>query len=260
MKKLITLFLLLSFVLSGCSLFVKEEDTKVYEELKNYYHQYVNFDIALTERFHEYLNNLALYVNKSSVRIRIETVTSEDSVMINTSGSGVIFHESNEHYYVLTSKALIQNPNHVFKYQVIDYAGNTYTGTLFHFSETLGMIRINKDSSKLLPIIKIAKLAPFINEPIVLLSYRKQIVNSITLGLVDQQSENDTHHLYTNISSDRFANGGAILNMASELVGIQFMLIEGLSVAYDSTEIHAYQLSFIQFLDEQEALENNVVS
>lgn len=260
MKKLIMLILVLSVVLSGCSLFVKEEDSKAYEDLKNYYHQYVNFDIALAERFHEYLNNLTLYVNKSSVRIRVETVTSEDSVVINTSGSGVVFHETNEHYYVLSSKALFQNSNQVFKYQIIDYAGNTYSGTLFHFSETLGMIRINKDPSKLLPIIKIAKFAPFINEPIVLLSYRKQIVNSITLGLVDHQSDNEIHHLYTNISSDRFANGGAIINMASELVGIQFMLVEGVSVAYDLTEIHAYQRSFMNFLDEQEALEIHVVS
>lgn len=254
MRKIIcfVMMVMISFVISGCGIFVVEEKSDEYTQLKRYYHQYLNNDFLFEDNFQEFINEVSLETSKSSVKIRSE-FSYQQNVILTKYGSGAIFKETDHYYYILTTLSIVYvSEIQIGRFQVTDYQGNTYTGVLLHkdLELELATIRINKNPNRLLKVISFSKLNPIPNEPVLLISYQGQQINSLSMGfLIGFIHQNHVVNLYTTIPSDAYGNGGAIINNKHELIGIQHQSLN-YAVAIGLDTIMIYVDLFEQYSNE----------
>jgi S1-C subfamily serine protease len=254
MKK--TMFLImvimLSFFITGCSMFVVEENSDEYTQLKRYYHQYLNNDFLFEDRFQTYINEVSLETSKASVRIRAE-FSLQQNIIETKFGSGVIVKETDTYYYILTTVSNVYVSDfQLGRFQVTDYQGNSYTGILVHkdLDLELATIRINKNPNRLLKTMLLSTIKPLPNEPILLISYKGQIMNSMSMGfLIGYVKQNQIENIHTTIPSDLYGHGGAIINHSHELVGIQYQILSySIAISLDTIEIYMNMLN--QYIEE----------
>jgi len=255
MRRLIKTFLLYSLILmlTSCSFIVREEKTEVYKVLKLQYHQYLENDFMFLENFQAFINDVSTETAKSSVKIKVDILNQQNQVMSSRFGSGVVFEESPLTYRILTTNDLlsVSEPNTI-RLQITDYMGNLYTGMFEHRDSDLelGIISIYKNSLQPLPLITIATAHPLQNEPVLLISYRNRIINSMTMGFITAIFEGDpVNQMYTSILTDIYGHGGALINSKMELIGIQYMMEGNYTVAIHVKGIelylHKYQMDML---------------
>jgi S1-C subfamily serine protease len=245
----ICLFLI---VLSSCAIIAPEENSEAYDTLKNQINDYHDNDFMFTNRFHEFVNKASITVSKSVVKIKVDVIHEDGYTLVSRYGSGSVFMEENNKYYILTSNDLLNTTdNQSLRLQITDYKGNLYTGQFIHkdMEFELGVISINVNPSQPLPHVNIAKVKPINQEPILLISYRGQTINSMAMGFVVNTYDGyPLHPIYTTIESDIFGNGGAMFNNQLELIGIQFMVEINESVGINLTGINLYLELFDVFM------------
>ena len=241
---LFIIYILTSLILSSCSFIVREEKTDVYKDLKIQYHQYLENDFMFLDDFQSFVNTVSTETAKSVVKIKIDLVNQQNQIMSTRFGSGVVIEETDISYKILTANDLlsITEPNTI-RLQITDYMGNLYTGIFEHRDPDLelGIISIYKNETQPLSLIQIAKYNPLLNEPIMLISYRQKIMNSMVMGFITSIIEGDpVSQMYTSIETDIYGHGGAVLNNRMELIGIQYNLEGNHTVAIHLKGISLY--------------------
>lgn len=246
MIKLLKLVFVSMFLclISACSFIVREERTDAYRALKLQYHQYLDYDFMFFENFQSYINVASTETAKSVVKIKVDMVNSQNQVMTSQFGSGVVFDETETSYTILTTHDLIQviQPN-THRIQVTDYMGSLYTGILVHRDSELelAVISIYKNPNNVLPLIEISTHHPLPNEPILLISYRQKVMNSMVMGFITSIFDGDpVNQMYTSIETDIYSFGGVVLNNHMKLVGINYMLEGNLGVVISLKGIEIY--------------------
>ncbi|TNF08254.1 MAG: serine protease [Bacillota bacterium] len=256
MRKVILFFMIIIMTtgLSSCGLIVPEEDSEAYVSLKEQFNAYHENDFMFTNRFHEFVNQASLNVSKSVVKIKVDIIHEDGYTLVSRYGSGSIFMEDEQKYYIITANDLLNTSDQqTIRLQITDYKGNLYTGQLIHkdIDYELGVISININTLSPLPLITFSDVSPLPQEPILLISYRGQTINSMAMGFVVYTFDGDPlHPIYTTIQSDIFGNGGAIFNNRLEVVGIQFMVEINESVGINVKGIQLYLDMFNQFFNQ----------
>jgi uncharacterized repeat protein (TIGR02543 family) len=173
---------------------------------------------------------------KYNVKINSEHYTSPISPSATSQGSGVIFYETESHYYILTNHHVaVKSGVYLYnEYIVWDCYGNKYSADLLAADVTydLAVMSIKKHSSVELSAVEFELGIPDKYETVVSLGSPKGQLNSVTIGEVSnykttEKSANDTinvdfeliwHTAYANHGS----SGGALINMSMNLVGVNF--------------------------------------
>lgn len=228
MKKLLVTLVFLSILLTGCSLFIIEEDTDEYRLLLNEYESYVEGDISNYRGLKSFINQVTLETSTASVVLEVKTFDSIGLLVETNYGSGVIVIDGSSYYQILTTYELVhQENNQTTSYKAIDYLGNEYRATLRFESveHNLAILRIIKDPSHSLLALELASIEPLVGEPVMLIGYQGRVINAMTLGMIEsytEASETSLRFMTSRITSDRFGNGGVIINLKHQIAGIQF--------------------------------------
>jgi hypothetical protein len=245
MRKLRLLSLLFILMLTGCTLFILEEDTDAYRALSEQFFDYQTNDISDIKNFQAFINTVTLETSIASVKVEV-TVYSGLGLLLETRyGSGVIFHVTQTEYHVMTDIKLTQKEATQFiSIDIHDYLGNIYTGTLKYQDESLGLsgVRFTKGSATL-KALSIAKQPTFEGEPIMLIGYQRKIINALTMGLLHSYLYNETEELIgfkTNIPSDDFGNGAVLIDMTHQMIGIQYLYSDGFLYAISYSQLQTF--------------------
>lgn len=222
----------------------REENTEAYKELKDQYYDYLENDIILKENFVDFINQSSLESSKSSVKIQVDIYHALGYKLSTKFGSGTIYKASEQSYFILTHNDLLKKTNlQTIRVQVTDYTGYIYTATIENQSDIyqLASLIIPKNIDRKLEVMTISNYQSFSKEPVLLISYTNMVINRMALGLIDEISDDEGLVLFsTNIISDLYGNGGAIINTSSKLVGIQYNVDDGNALGIGVVSILAY--------------------
>ncbi|MDI6452944.1 S1C family serine protease [Peloplasma aerotolerans] len=252
MKKMLMLILLLATLLNGCAIFVIEEDTEEFKILASQYQNYIANDINIFDRFQTFINVVTLETTISSVMIEVKVYSPLGVLLETRYGSGVIFEEDSSNYHVLTTFDLTKlSSGQTMSIEISDYLGRTYRGFLRKSSEDLGLsgIRFVKNRNRVLQTLDISDSLPLIGEPIMLIGYQGEIINALTMGLITgyiKTDENIVQAVETNVLSDAFGNGGVMINMNHEIIGIQFDVDNGSTYAYSIYILRTFKVFYLE--------------
>jgi len=245
MRKLRLLFLLLVLFLTGCTLFILEEDTDAYKALSKQFFDYQTNDISDIKNFQTFINTVTLDTSIASVKVEVTLYSGLGLLLETRYGSGVIFHVSQTEYHVMTDYKLTQKEATQFiTIDIHDYLGNTYTATLKHQDETLGLSGVSfPKGSSTLKALSIASQVTFVGEPIMLIGYQGRIINGLTMGLLESYILDEQEVLIgfkTNIPSDDFGNGAVLIDMTHQMIGIQYLYSEGMLYAISYNQLQSF--------------------
>jgi S1-C subfamily serine protease len=218
-------FIIVSLTLNACI----EIEYIDYDDLLLEYQEYVVEKEEIYQLRIDYFNHLSTESIKSVVQVNM-------NVTIGTSmtGSGVVFHEDTNNYYVLTNNHVVYyDDSGVAFYTVKDYIGNDYQANLlFSRSEyDLAILRIQKKSIKL-NVIPISNELPVIDDEIAVIGYPSFQFNAISLGIVSGYALETINNSNSNIINVDFeimitsapvksgSSGSVAINSNFELVGI----------------------------------------
>ncbi|MCR3906283.1 MAG: S1C family serine protease [Tenericutes bacterium] len=252
MKKLMMLIMILSVLLSGCTVFVVEEDTEEFKILASQYQNYVANDINIFDQFQSFINVVTLDTAVSSVMIEVKVYSPLGVLLEIRYGSGVLFEEDSTNYHILTTYELTDlSSGQTISIEVSDYLGRTYRGFVRKSSEELGLtgIRFAKNKNRVLQTLDISESLPLIGEPVMLIGYQGEIINALTMGLITDyiRTEDDiVHALETNVLSDALGNGGVLVNMNHEIIGIQYDVSNGSTFAYSIYVLNTFIDYYLQ--------------
>lgn len=154
--------------------------------------------------------------------------------VISGQGSGIIFHDQHNNYYVLTNEHVTTKTNrsHV-DFEIIDYKGNTYNAYLQSNSEQadydLAVLYFKKGPEKLHVIERASKNPPS-GEEVIAVGQPKGQMNASTFGEVTKYAsasltsgfKPDFDVIYHDAYVNNGSSGGALLDFDFNLVGINF--------------------------------------
>ncbi|MDO9628664.1 MAG: hypothetical protein Q7I99_02085 [Acholeplasmataceae bacterium] len=238
MKKFAFIMILLSFFISGCAIFVVEEDTEEYIALSNQYDNYILSDISQLKNFQAFINSVTLNSSLASVMIEVKVYSQLGLLLETRYGSGVIFHEDSANYHIMTTYDLTSTQSRqTISIEVSDYLGRTYRAFVRREYSELGLtgIRFAKNSQRVLGVLSIAEHPPFVGQPVMLIGYQRRIINALTMGMVYETIFDEDDKLIimkTNVLSDNFGNGGVMIDMNHKIIGIQYQVTNGFTYAY----------------------------
>jgi hypothetical protein len=240
MKKLMLMVTLL-LLLTGC---IFQENTQEFRRLSDSFEQYQLNDMINDSNFEQLLETMTYQATVSSLKLEMRVYTTLGFLVETRFVSGFVFSENRDDYYVMTDyvSTEFESPQELW-IQVTDYKNDTYRGYLVTRREDLGLsvIKFAKNPLQNLEIPTFADKMPYVGEPVILIGYVNQTLNGVRMGLVSSYEAlpNGNHIMHTSIPSDSYASGSLILNIHSEIIGIQFGSSNGYSQAYD---IHQIQL------------------
>lgn len=243
MRKLALLLIGLLFFLTGCSVFVLEEDSEAYRLLSKQYTEFQLNDLANIKNFQAFINEVTLESSVASVMVEVKVYSRLGALIETRHGSGVIFHEDSQNYHVLTDARLVElSGGQSQVIEISDYLGRTYRGYLQRTSDSgLAGIRFTKVANRTFKVLHIADENPMIGEPVLLIGYQRQIINALTMGLVlEVDATLEQNYLKTSIKSDVFGNGGVIINTLHQIIGIQIQAEADHMLAINIEEIRAF--------------------
>ena len=251
MRKLTFLMILLSFFISGCSYFVIEDDSIEYIALANQYDNYILSDINQLENFQSFINDVTLNSSLASVMIEVKVYSQLGLLLETRYGSGVIFYQDSANYHILTTFELTHiDDKETLSIEVSDYLGRTYRAFTRLDSEELGLsgIRIAKNSQRILGVLEIAKYPPLVGQPVMLIGFQRRIINALTMGMVIEVNYNEDQefiNMKTTVLSDNFGNGGVMIDMNHEIIGIQYEVENGFTYAYGLDVINQFYTFYL---------------
>lgn len=185
------------------------------------------------------INELSKNIVSANVKIKKTAYNRSFLGLIKTdiiagTGSGIIFHDQHDNYYVLTNEHVTTKMDRSYvDYIITDYKGNTYkvkiTEDFEQASYDLSVLYFGKSKEKL-HVIKRASLNPIITSEIISLGQPKGQNNTITFGIVNKYEKvkltNNFEPLFNVIqhSSPIYggSSGGALLDFDFNLVGLNF--------------------------------------
>jgi len=244
MKKMIVVIFLLLFILSSCTI-------KRYER-SDEFNQYKATDIESIHQFHNFINNTTYESSIAAVKIEVNIFTRLGAFVERRTGSGIIFHQDSVNYHVLTLYDFTKTENNqMMTIEITDYMNRTYRAYLRRESEEIGLsgIRFSKNPNRLLSYLEIADQMPKIGEPLVLLGFQNRILNAITMGMLTNYIYDDQDEiisLETNIVSDSYGNGGAVLNVFSKIIGLQYSSTDGQTYLYTIDKLNQFKDFYLQ--------------
>jgi archaellum component FlaF (FlaF/FlaG flagellin family) len=251
MRKLTFLIILLAFFISGCTFYVVEDDSEEYIALSNQYDNYILSDINQLENFQSFINNVTLNSSLASVMIEVKVYSSLGLLLETRHGSGVIFHEDSANYHILTTYDLTNiDERQTVSIEVSDYLGRTYRAFTRRDSISLGLsgIRIAKNSRRILGVLEIADYPPLEGQPVMLIGYQRKIINALTMGMIIEVNYNEDNmliNLKTSVLSDDFGNGGVMIDMNHDIIGIQYEVENGFTYAHGIDVIQAFHTFYL---------------
>lgn len=218
-------------LLSGCGLYIGEEQSKDFKNLSQQYDAYIDQDISNEKLFYELINGAMVEVMPSIVEIEISVYSNLNILVEKRISSGVIFEQLNEGYFVLIDQSqttVLQGQK--LEYRIIDFMNNTYMAQHLYSDELepITILYMTSKSTKLRKI-SIASFTPKVGEPVLLMGNHFGIQNATAMGLITSYRP-DLNRMYTSIPSDASSHGGAIINNQLELIGIQTTLLDDTSV------------------------------
>jgi len=253
MKKIARLFitLFLSIVLVSCKDFLSYqlEDYQMIDITFGIDDFHYDLSISMEER----INLISLEVMKSNVTVTTHVYTpllflkaKEEKFF----GSGVIFHENDNFYYVLTNQhvvALSQNTT-AASYQIIDYQNKVYDAYLYEGStsveDDLAILFFEKED-KTYPTIVMNQRELEVGDLVIAIGQPNGQKNTITFGQIEDFTPTNVKNRYgQSIVRDFLAiqhsayvdsgsSGGMLLNYNFQLIGINF-------AGAEEDEMHLY--------------------
>lgn len=227
MRKRIYNFLiifLLLFSLTGCSLLV---DSPINEN--------INLEEEL-DKIYELVNDISYIAMKANVKIVTTSYASAFPFpeVVSGQGSGVIFAEDIKSYYILTNNHVVNRDEqyNLVRYQVTDYLGNKYNGSLIASSSAydLGLIKISK-STTVLKVLSVNLNKLLKDDLVIAIGQPKGQDNTITIGKVKGFTNGNLEQATSHIDFDviehtapinRGSSGGVLININLEIVGINY--------------------------------------
>lgn len=248
MRKLIILMITLSIILTGCfgDSYPKDVEAQVlYEQ----YQTFIQNDISSEQRLKSLINDVSLTVININIIVEVKIYNQLGIPVETRQSSGFIYKQNGNNYDVITLVKLSDiNSNYSKQYFIKDVQGKSYEGLLVSSSadSQLAVMRFTSTRLNLPQLLSFAKGKPLIGEPLILIGHQMKIINAMSIGIVLGYETNETLNsemLLTDILSDAYGNGGVVLNMGKEIVGIQFENKDGVT--------HILQVdTLIKFLDE----------
>lgn len=199
-------------------------------------------NINNSKEYIELINEVSLETIKANVMIYTTCYNKTPIFGIPTEqatgqGSGVIFQETATEYYVLTNNHVVylHDGYTLRRFQVIDYLGNEYVGTLIYADPDydLGVIRFSKKAT-VLKALEFSNENPKEQDVVISLGQPHGQSNTITLGNVLQytkvnlqnstpESSNVTFSvIHHNAPINSGSSGGVLLNKELKIVGINY--------------------------------------
>ncbi|MBN2299669.1 MAG: trypsin-like peptidase domain-containing protein [Acholeplasmataceae bacterium] len=225
MKKIFIVILFLAFTLSGCSsIFNREEKSIEYKLLSEQYNEFLFRDISIYDQFADFIDDSSLNTALASVALEVQFYDNKGELLETKIGSGIIFYSDTLYYHVVTTYDLVHTERGRFaSYNITDSYGMFYRAVMRYESEDYGLsgIAFVKDQMHTLRSINLSPYEPLIGEPAMLIGYQHQIINSRSMGLITDNDIGGNQYITLNIASDVYGNGGAIININNELIGIQ---------------------------------------
>jgi|GEM_PF-1861102 len=201
--------------------------------------EYISIDLFAVFEFS--VVNASSIIQNNYIRANVEIeVTSYNTTffgwirvdIVSTQGSGVIFHEQDGKYFLLTNSHVVENNNRSnTEYKIIDSFGNTYTGHLQKNSDQpqydLAVLYFNKGRD--LKVIQRASQNPLVGDRVITMGQPGGVNNVVTFGfLINYRAVivNGTRHNFEAVNHSAViksgSSGGALLNSEFKLIGINF--------------------------------------
>ena len=157
-------------------------------------------------------------------------IVSSDGFRESSQGSGVIYSENENYYYVLTNSHVVtkDNGNANTVHIVYDVYGNEHRATLIKNDPScdLALLKFRKNDSKPLGRLNIDARLPNKNEEVVTVSTPNGKYNTVALGdvvwyaTVESDTEVDFEVLWIDGDADHGSSGGAVLDGEMNIIGI----------------------------------------
>ena len=279
MKRVLLLFILIfsSLTLASCRSILNPETV-----LDDYFIESID-DITsvnlkasnLTNNYPELFNQVSLDAIKGNMTVY--TTSFDGFLMFSTNqqtyfGSGVIFHESESYYYILTNEhvaAKLDNKTSV-KYLVYDYLGNEYRAFLYEGSlskdDDLAVLFFLKGIDEL-KVMTFNEAELDINDQVIAIGQPLGQENTITFGKIIDFGPTQVSDRYDVLITRSFdaikhdarvnsgSSGGMLLDYNLNVIGINFA-----SSQNEETFLYALSIPISVVIDYIERLINNDLS
>ncbi|MDO9628665.1 MAG: S1C family serine protease [Acholeplasmataceae bacterium] len=228
MKKIYSFLIVLMILigLSGCT------TIRTYEDLLLDYQTHLEENKEVYQSYIDYFNHISTETIQSVVLVKKIVTGSTGS----TTGSGVIYKEDANYYYVLTNNHVVYYAgSSSISYTVSDYYGNDYTATriVTASSYDLAIVRFRK-TTVVLEVIEFAEKNAPVNSQVAVLGDPSYQINAIPLGVdrdyttIDIESSNpdvinvNFPVLVSDAPVKSGSSGSLVINEDYQLTGIVY--------------------------------------
>lgn len=245
MKKLLILLIFL-LILSGCTF---TEDTKEYRDLSMQFDELVIRDLHNKDGFDLFFNDITKQLIPSNIKLHVKVYNNLGLLIENRFASGFIYQNASGYYHAMTVSSLVLvSTNQSYVIDVYDYLGNKYTARDIETDDNFPIITFKfMESITSLKSLPVRPYLPIINEPIFMIGNPNHTQNTILFG--SYKGFNEDNLSITNIKSDLFAQGSAVMNVQMNLIGIQIDFNEDGLLYLSAEQI----LSFLESLESHES-------
>lgn len=205
---------------------LRNENDKLNDEIQNYY---------------ELINEISTEHIKANVLVisnqRYFDETKKNYTKFGSyQGSGVIFDEDEENYYILTNFHVTQQHKEFndINYNISDYQGNSYGAALIYTNNEydLSILKIKKQTDKELLVLEFEEKNPNPKETVIAIGHPNGQANAITIGVVTNYQpilvgRKDNVKVRFKVIKhtapiNSGSSGGVLMNTNLKIVGINF--------------------------------------
>lgn len=170
--------------------------------------------------------------NAVGANVRVNVLATSGANFWAESGSGVIFDECDDYYYILTNYHVVEKKveGSDVVYTISDYKGVEYNGeiVLFEKQYDLAVVRIEKINE--LVVLKLASGNVGADQDVIAMGQPSGQINALTLGVTSEYVESPEINGYKvsgyvlehSAPIKNGSSGGALINHNHEIVGINY--------------------------------------
>jgi len=227
MKKLFIISIFIIVFLSGCFGGDYPKDIEA-QKLYDQYNDYIQHDISSYDRLQTFINEVSLSAISINVIVEVKTFNQDDILVDSKKHSGFVYLINNQNFDVITINSNQNLPlNYTEQNLIYDSNGKSHQATKIRQSEDNHLLILRFSTPRLFidKLISFSNEQPLVGEPIILVGHHFNIVNSMSMGIIIAYEENElnsTELMLTNIPSDNYGDGGFLLNMNKQIIGIQY--------------------------------------
>ena len=213
-------------ILSGC------EKQKSYEDLMEEFQDHLDDRHELYAERLDFFNRASTQTIKTLLMVNVTITPTNRSVR----ASGLIYKETNTHYYVLTNHHVVHvQEGENATYRVQDYQGNLYQATLISSDPAYDLaILVFQKSLIPLEVITFSDTDAIKDDSMIIMGYPNMRMVSITMGNVINYSLINISHINETLININFevittfapvnfgSSGSLVINQDLELIGIVY--------------------------------------